>query len=181
MEWLAFLGVPDSASSCGCLRVWIPSRSRPVGGHREEICSRARGRGRHCALRCHGVAVRARRQLWLCQIYSHEPWHYELRLKAIDHGCPPMYADPTHDPRMQKYQHTGASTAGGCAHDCKRRFVGNQHPYRADVYLVSRTPLSKGRDSVSVSGISLWVSNSRCPAPIRTGTMKISSTSRSLA
>ena len=38
----------------------------------------------------------------LCQIYSNEPWHYELRLKAIDHGCPPMYADPTHDPRMQK-------------------------------------------------------------------------------
>jgi zinc D-Ala-D-Ala carboxypeptidase len=38
----------------------------------------------------------------LCQIYSNEPWHYELRPEAIDHGCPPMYADPTHDPRMQK-------------------------------------------------------------------------------
>jgi D-alanyl-D-alanine carboxypeptidase len=38
----------------------------------------------------------------LCQIYSNEPWHYELRLEAIDHGCPPMYADPTHDPRMQQ-------------------------------------------------------------------------------
>jgi D-alanyl-D-alanine carboxypeptidase len=37
----------------------------------------------------------------LCEIYSNEPWHYELRPKAIDHGCPPMYADPTHDPRMQ--------------------------------------------------------------------------------
>jgi hypothetical protein len=37
----------------------------------------------------------------LCQIYSNEPWHYELRPEAIDHGCPPMYADPTHDPRMQ--------------------------------------------------------------------------------
>jgi D-alanyl-D-alanine carboxypeptidase len=37
----------------------------------------------------------------LCQIYGNEPWHYELRPKAIDHGCPPMYADPTHDPRMQ--------------------------------------------------------------------------------
>jgi D-alanyl-D-alanine carboxypeptidase len=37
----------------------------------------------------------------LCQIYSNEPWHYELRLDAIDHGCPPAYADPTHDPRMQ--------------------------------------------------------------------------------
>ena len=38
----------------------------------------------------------------LCQIYSNEPWHYELRPKAIDHGCPPMYANPTHDPRMQQ-------------------------------------------------------------------------------
>src|SRR6266540_1854483 len=38
----------------------------------------------------------------LCQIYSNESWHYELRPKAIDHGCPSMYADPTHDPRMQQ-------------------------------------------------------------------------------
>ena len=37
----------------------------------------------------------------LCQIYSNEPWHYELRPDAGDLGCPPMYADPTHDPRMQ--------------------------------------------------------------------------------
>ncbi len=36
------------------------------------------------------------------QIYSNEPWHYELRPEAIDHGCPPMYADPTQDPRMQQ-------------------------------------------------------------------------------
>jgi D-alanyl-D-alanine carboxypeptidase len=38
----------------------------------------------------------------LCQIYSNEPWHYELRPEAIAHGCPRMYADPTHDPRMQR-------------------------------------------------------------------------------
>ena len=38
----------------------------------------------------------------LCQIYSNEPWHYELRPEAIADGCPPMYADPTHDPRMQR-------------------------------------------------------------------------------
>jgi D-alanyl-D-alanine carboxypeptidase len=38
----------------------------------------------------------------LCQIYSNEPWHYELRPEAIDHGCPPRYADPTRDPRMQQ-------------------------------------------------------------------------------
>lgn len=38
----------------------------------------------------------------LCQIYRNEPWHYELRPDAVDHGCPRMYADPTHDPRMQQ-------------------------------------------------------------------------------
>ncbi|NUT18026.1 MAG: M15 family metallopeptidase [Hamadaea sp.] len=36
----------------------------------------------------------------LCQIYRNEPWHYELRPEAIENGCPAMYADPTHDPRM---------------------------------------------------------------------------------
>jgi zinc D-Ala-D-Ala carboxypeptidase len=38
----------------------------------------------------------------LCQIYRNEPWHYELRLRAVHHGCPPMYADPTRDPRVQR-------------------------------------------------------------------------------
>jgi D-alanyl-D-alanine carboxypeptidase len=38
----------------------------------------------------------------LCQIYGNEPWHFELRAEAIDQGCPPMYADPTQDPRMQQ-------------------------------------------------------------------------------
>ena len=38
----------------------------------------------------------------LCQIYGNEPWHYELRPDAHEQGCPPMYADPTHDPRMQQ-------------------------------------------------------------------------------
>jgi hypothetical protein len=38
----------------------------------------------------------------LCQVYGNEPWHYELRVEAIDHGCPAVYADPTQDPRMQQ-------------------------------------------------------------------------------
>jgi zinc D-Ala-D-Ala carboxypeptidase len=38
----------------------------------------------------------------LCRIYGNEPWHFELRPPNVDHGCPPMYADPTHDPRMQQ-------------------------------------------------------------------------------
>jgi zinc D-Ala-D-Ala carboxypeptidase len=41
-------------------------------------------------------------QYGLCQIYRNESWHYELRPEAIDRGCPRMYADPTHDPRMQQ-------------------------------------------------------------------------------
>lgn len=38
----------------------------------------------------------------LCQIYGNESWHYELRPDAVSQGCPPMYADPTEDPRMQR-------------------------------------------------------------------------------
>ncbi|MBW9208227.1 M15 family metallopeptidase [Mumia sp. zg.B21] len=38
----------------------------------------------------------------LCRIYDNEPWHYELRTDAVAHGCPPTYADPTEDPRMQR-------------------------------------------------------------------------------
>jgi len=39
----------------------------------------------------------------LCRIYGNEPWHYELRPDAVDRGCPPLYADPTQDPRMQTH------------------------------------------------------------------------------
>jgi zinc D-Ala-D-Ala carboxypeptidase len=38
----------------------------------------------------------------LCQIYGNEPWHYELRPEATARGCPAMYADATHDPRLQQ-------------------------------------------------------------------------------
>ena len=47
-------------------------------------------------LATHGAEYR------LCQIYSNEPWHYELRPEALDEGCPPMYADARHDPRMHQ-------------------------------------------------------------------------------
>jgi D-alanyl-D-alanine carboxypeptidase len=38
----------------------------------------------------------------LCRVYGNEPWHYELRAAAATQGCPAMYADPSHDPRMQQ-------------------------------------------------------------------------------
>ena len=44
----------------------------------------------------HGVAY------GLCRVYGNEPWHFELRPDAIGNGCPPTYADPTQDPRMQQ-------------------------------------------------------------------------------
>ena len=37
----------------------------------------------------------------LCRTYGNEPWHFELRPDAVAVGCPPPYADPTEDPRMQ--------------------------------------------------------------------------------
>ncbi|MFG3340876.1 D-alanyl-D-alanine carboxypeptidase family protein [Glycomyces sp. NPDC048151] len=38
----------------------------------------------------------------LCRIYRNEPWHYELRPEAVEHGPPPMYANPSEDPRMRR-------------------------------------------------------------------------------
>jgi zinc D-Ala-D-Ala carboxypeptidase len=35
-------------------------------------------------------------------VFDDESWHHELRPEATAHGCRPMYADPTHDPRMQQ-------------------------------------------------------------------------------
>jgi hypothetical protein len=38
----------------------------------------------------------------LCRVYGNEPWHVELRPAAVTDGCPPMYADPSADPRLQR-------------------------------------------------------------------------------
>jgi LAS superfamily LD-carboxypeptidase LdcB len=73
---------------------WVatPSRSAHVKGDAVDI-----GPSRAAAwLSEHGAAY------GLCQIYANEPWHYELRPGAGDQGCPAMYADPTHDPRMHQ-------------------------------------------------------------------------------
>lgn len=39
----------------------------------------------------------------LCRTYRNEPWHFELRPEAIEHGCPAMYADAAQDPRLQNH------------------------------------------------------------------------------
>ena len=53
----------------------------------------------------------------LCQIYDNEPWHYELRPEAVARGCPPVYADPTHDPRMQAAAAEGLAGSAPAPHD----------------------------------------------------------------
>ncbi|MFC4456402.1 M15 family metallopeptidase [Deinococcus sonorensis] len=37
----------------------------------------------------------------LCRVYRNEPWHYEWRRSAPVSGCPPLYPDPTRDPRLR--------------------------------------------------------------------------------
>jgi D-alanyl-D-alanine carboxypeptidase len=73
---------------------WVatPNTSAHVSGHAVDIGPS----GAAAWLSGHGAAY------GLCQVYGNEPWHYELRPEAIDHGCPAVYADPTHDPRMQR-------------------------------------------------------------------------------
>jgi len=70
---------------------WVagPDTSAHVSGDAVD-----RGRDAAAWLPEHGAAY------GLCRIYANEPWHYELRPQAVDDGCPAMYADPTHDPRM---------------------------------------------------------------------------------
>jgi len=73
---------------------WVatPDTSAHVSGDAVDI-----GPSRAAAwLSAHGSAY------GLCQVYVNEPWHYELRPEATDRGCPPTYADPTHDPRMHR-------------------------------------------------------------------------------
>jgi len=73
---------------------WVaaPDRSAHVAGEAVDI-----GPSDSAAwLSAHGA------EYGLCRIYANEPWHYELRAEAIGQGCPATYADPTHDPRMQR-------------------------------------------------------------------------------
>lgn len=73
---------------------WVatPNASAHVSGHAVDIGPPAAA----AWLSEHGATY------GLCQVYGNEPWHYELRPEAVDHGCPSMYPDPEHDPRMQQ-------------------------------------------------------------------------------
>jgi hypothetical protein len=66
---------------------WVatPNASAHVSGHAVDIGPSAAA----AWLSEHGA------KYGLCQIYSNEPWHYELRPEATNHGCPPTHAGPT--------------------------------------------------------------------------------------
>jgi hypothetical protein len=72
---------------------WVarPETSAHVSGGAIDL-----GRNAAAWLSAHGAAY------GLCQIYANESWHFELRPQAAADGCPPTYADPTHDPRMHR-------------------------------------------------------------------------------
>lgn len=72
---------------------WVagPETSQHVSGDAVDL-----GRDAAAWLAEHGAGY------GLCRVYANEPWHYELRPAAVDRGCPPPYADPTHDPRMRR-------------------------------------------------------------------------------
>jgi hypothetical protein len=72
---------------------WVasPDTSAHVSGDAIDL-----GRDAAAWLSEHGAAY------GLCRIYGNESWHYELRPEAVDHGCPPTYADQTQDPRMRR-------------------------------------------------------------------------------
>lgn len=83
----------DTYGSASEAARWVaaPTRSAHVSGDAVDLGPRDATRW----LSAHGAAY------GLCQIYANEPWHFELRTGAAGTGCPPMYADPTHDPRLQ--------------------------------------------------------------------------------
>jgi D-alanyl-D-alanine carboxypeptidase len=92
-NWLFAEAVSRYGSAAEAIR-WVatPDTSAHVSGHAVDVGPPAAS----AWLSEHGAAY------GLCQIYRNEPWHYELRPEAIEHGCPPMYADPTEDPRMRR-------------------------------------------------------------------------------
>jgi LAS superfamily LD-carboxypeptidase LdcB len=71
---------------------WVatPATSEHVKGNAVDLGSRGAA-----WLSDHGAAY------GLCQIYRNEPWHFELRPDTARSGCPAMYADAAHDPRLQ--------------------------------------------------------------------------------
>jgi hypothetical protein len=84
---VAEYGSPEAAAR------WVatPARSAHVSGAAVDVAPP----GAADWLSEHGASY------GLCQVYRNEPWHYERRPDAVDDGCPPMYPDPTQDPRLR--------------------------------------------------------------------------------
>ncbi|MQA95403.1 MAG: D-alanyl-D-alanine carboxypeptidase [Streptosporangiales bacterium] len=75
-------------------RRWVlpPEESRHVSGTAMDVRPTEGARW----LERHG------RRYGLYRVYENEWWHFEYHPEAIDDGCPPRYADPTHGPRMRR-------------------------------------------------------------------------------
>ena len=73
---------------------WVapPDRSAHVSGDAVDVGPE----GAAAWLSRHGAAY------GLCPVYANEPWHFELRPDAAARGCPPLYPDPTNDPRLHR-------------------------------------------------------------------------------
>jgi zinc D-Ala-D-Ala carboxypeptidase len=99
-EAVAKYGSPAAAAR------WVatPDRSAHVSGDAVDM-----GSGAAAWLSAHGAAY------GLCRVYGNEPWHYELREDAVAHGCPPMYADPTQDPRSIRPRRSAGAGSGAAA------------------------------------------------------------------
>ncbi|MEU5691684.1 D-alanyl-D-alanine carboxypeptidase family protein [Actinosynnema sp. NPDC020468] len=69
---------------------WVatPDTSAHVAGHAVDLGPPAA----RAWLAAHGA------EHGLCLVYRNEPWHFELRPE----GCPPLYPDPSHDPRLRR-------------------------------------------------------------------------------
>ena len=102
----------------------------PMGGHPRHVRARVGERGRPRAVQPRRLAVEHGATYGLCQIYRNEPWHYELRPEAVDHGCPPMYADPYARPATARTDR--ARSAG-------------QRNHRTQGEAMSRTTTAAGR------------------------------------
>ena len=91
--WMLRQAIADYGSKAAAER-WVatPEASEHVKGEAIDLGPSAADDW----LERHGAAY------GLCRIYANEAWHFELRPRAVTDGCPAMYADPSHDPRLQQ-------------------------------------------------------------------------------
>src|SRR5690606_1675865 len=112
----------------------------------------------------------------LCRVYANEPWHFELRPRAMKRGCPPRCDDPTVDLRMQSRNYSRRSTASG-RHGPEAAPVSLRHAsasasYRKPHAFASHqqpTPSRTLGRRVRLSRTAVAPSHSHIPIPLQRG------------